>query len=261
MNMLRLAYLLLSIAITCSCYSVEVIAHRGFTTESKDNTLASISEAWTYEAQIVEVDIQILEDRTIVLFHDLELEGHKLTDLDYAELQRLTQSYHVPTLAEALKEVAPQKSIILDLKSNTFNFASTLCALLNKENIEFNIIIQSPDLPILHEIEKKLSNRVQYHFLTKLERTGIQQKEPSANEIIEELSSSKITGVSVKGRRFIDKKFVEAFRAAGLTFYVWTINDPKRILHYSALGVDGIITDNPKARKKIDANKAREATP
>ncbi|MEM0966492.1 MAG: glycerophosphodiester phosphodiesterase [Verrucomicrobiota bacterium] len=251
--MVRIVHLLIIAVLTSETYSIDVIAHRGFTTESKENTLGSIREAWIYGADAVEVDIQMLNDETIVLFHDLELKGQKLATLTYRQLQALSPSYHVPTLDEALLEVVPEKSIILDLKSNTLKFASILSSTLGRKERDFDLIVQSSDLPVLKEIENKLSDSAEYQFLTKLEREGIVQREPSVNEIIESLSSSGISGVSAKGRRFIDESFVSSIQTAGFRFYVWTINEPKRIRHYLGLGVDGIITDNPGAREQIDA--------
>lgn len=246
------ALLFLPVILISFAYATEVVAHRGFTNESNENTLSSIHEAWRYDAPAVEVDIQLLKDGNIVLFHDSEIKGRSLSELDYSELQRLTPEYHIPTITEALAQIPASKSIILDLKSNSQAFASALCARLTESELDFGIIIQSPDLRVLDQIARRLSDGVSYHYLTKLERRGITGKKPTAEELIANVSSSKVHGVSAKGRRFIDQSFIESIQNAGLTFYVWTINDPERIRHYAALGVDGIITDNPEAREVIE---------
>lgn len=44
----------------------------------------------------------------------------------------------------------------------------------------------------------------------------------------------------------VSGRLVEAVRGAGGQLYVWTVDDPKRIAHFDALGVDGVITNDPR---------------
>jgi glycerophosphoryl diester phosphodiesterase len=39
---------------------------------------------------------------------------------------------------------------------------------------------------------------------------------------------------------------VESVRGAGGQVYVWTVDDARRIERFSALGVDGVITNDPR---------------
>jgi glycerophosphoryl diester phosphodiesterase len=249
--------------IATAAYSTATIAHRGFTTESHENTLEAIREAWMYNAEIVEVDVHLLQDGQLILFHDTEIEGNQISAMTYEELQTKVD-YHIPKLDEALDEIPRDKSIILDLKSHTREFYEALVSKLNGQVREFEITIQSPSLAFLSHIKPSLPSEITYHYLAKLERNGVFLDEPVPQQIIRQVRKSELSGVSVKGRKFIDQSFVDAFRAEGLRFYVWTINDPDRIEHYTRLGVDGIITDNPNAYsliEKASANQAREATP
>ena len=49
--------------------------------------------------------------------------------------------------------------------------------------------------------------------------------------------------MSIKGRLFIDKKYIDDIKSSGHEVHVWTINDPERAVYYKNLGVDGLITD------------------
>jgi glycerophosphoryl diester phosphodiesterase len=59
------------------------------------------------------------------------------------------------------------------------------------------------------------------------------------------LAGRQIDGITAKGRKFVTREYVAEFQKRGLLYYVWTINEPDRILHYTHLGVDGIISDRP----------------
>ena len=44
----------------------------------------------------------------------------------------------------------------------------------------------------------------------------------------------------------VNRRLVEAVRAAGGQLYAWTVDDPKRIAALDALGLDGVITNDPR---------------
>lgn len=231
-------------------YSTESIAHRGFTTRSIENTIEAIREAWEFDADIVEVDIHVLKDDQLVLFHDREYQDMPISSLNYNELQSLVK-YHIPTLQEALTEVPSDKAMLLDLKSSSRDLYEALQGLMEGKSLEFEIIFQSSNIAFLSHLKANFPDKFTYQYLTKLERKGVFFEKPLASDIAKIAKDAKMTGVSVKGRQFIDQAFVDAFQSENLRFFVWTINDPNRIEFYSNLGVDGIITDNPIAPELV----------
>jgi glycerophosphoryl diester phosphodiesterase len=46
--------------------------------------------------------------------------------------------------------------------------------------------------------------------------------------------------------RLVTRRLVDAVRAEGGELYVWTVDDPERIARLDALGVDGVITNDPR---------------
>jgi glycerophosphoryl diester phosphodiesterase len=46
--------------------------------------------------------------------------------------------------------------------------------------------------------------------------------------------------------RVVTERLVRAVRAGGGELYVWTVDDARRIAHLTAMGVDGIITNDPR---------------
>jgi glycerophosphoryl diester phosphodiesterase len=59
------------------------------------------------------------------------------------------------------------------------------------------------------------------------------------------LSASRANVLSLH-RAFASDRVVEAVHARGAAILVWTVNDPAAVERFAALGVDGIVTDDPE---------------
>jgi glycerophosphoryl diester phosphodiesterase len=46
--------------------------------------------------------------------------------------------------------------------------------------------------------------------------------------------------------RLVTPRLVRTLRDAGGDVYVWTVDDPARILAFEAMGVTGVITNDPR---------------
>ncbi len=228
-----------------SCLGSQCAAHRGFSAKFEENTIEAITAAWSAGVDIVEIDVHLLDDDTLIIFHDDKVAGKKLSSLSYSEIQKLTPKYHVPTLSEALDACPAGKTMLLDLKPDSRSFIKHLIKLIKQRNLsDISVIYQSRSLSVLSKLADKLENPSLF-YVTSLRRRWFPKLAPSADKIAKKLVAKNIKGISAKGRSFIDKKYVTAFQKRGLLFYVWTINSAERINYYRKLGVDGIITDCP----------------
>ncbi len=68
--------------------------------------------------------------------------------------------------------------------------------------------------------------------------------------LLTKLADTRIHGLSIKGRGFIDRSYIQLLQASGLRVYIWTINDAERAEHYRNIGADGIITDRAEALRR-----------
>ena len=57
------------------------------------------------------------------------------------------------------------------------------------------------------------------------------------------------------GIKLATKRFVKYVQGIGLKIHVWTINDEDTMQRLIDIGVDGIITDRPKALKDLLSNR------
>lgn len=103
------------------------IAHRGFHNDScPENSLAAFKNAIAH-GYAIELDVQMLSDDTVVVFHDESLsrmtgnDGYLkfLTKQDLPILKLKGSKESIPTLSETLKTIAGKAPIIIEIKNNS----------------------------------------------------------------------------------------------------------------------------------------------
>jgi glycerophosphoryl diester phosphodiesterase len=109
---------------------LQVIAHRGASSDCPENTLASTQRAIEVGAHIIEVDVRTARTGELVLSHDAKVDRTtngkgNVNDLTLAELKSLDagswydprfRGEKIPTLAEVLTMCKGKARVLLDLK-------------------------------------------------------------------------------------------------------------------------------------------------
>ena len=130
-----------------------LIAHRGLhNTQIPENTLPSFVKC-VDKNYIIELDIHILSDNTIVVYHDHNLK--KLTGvnkvietLTYAQLSqiRINKKYTIPTLKQVMHIVNGEVPILIEVKDvdNNSKFEEELVKILDNYKGEFAVQSTNP---------------------------------------------------------------------------------------------------------------------
>ena len=130
-----------------------LIAHRGVhNSQIPENTLTAFVKS-VNKNYIIELDIHILSDNTIVVYHDHNLK--KLTGvnkvietLSYAQLSKIKieKKYTIPTLEQVMHIVDGKVPIIIEVKDvdNNSKFEEELVKLLDNYKGEFAIQSMNP---------------------------------------------------------------------------------------------------------------------
>ena len=93
----------------------KIISHRGRTSKkSVDNTLESINNAIDLKTDMVEVDIRRTKDSQIICFHDSEINGKIINELNYSEIIEINSQ--IPTLEQALWSAKDKIDIEVEFK-------------------------------------------------------------------------------------------------------------------------------------------------
>jgi len=222
--------------------AVDVIAHRGYVCDAIENTTEAIQAAWLAGADGVEVDLRVSKDGVIFLYHDDNIRDQPVSNLTYSAIQSGDKNI-APSFESILRQGAPPGYYILDLKENDAGNYRSLAALIAAAEIDPRYFaVQSASTEVLLGVKEYLPN-ARFFYLADLDRSFPFFRVPKVQNLLKKIEGLGIESVSLKGRSFLDRKFIQSVKEAGYRINVWTINDPKRATFYRDIGVDGIITD------------------
>jgi len=102
---------------------------------------------------------------------------------------------------------------------------------------------------------EKLMPHLRSHWLTSYKEQEDGSWKPTAKEVAQTIERISADGLGSHAiLKFVDKAFVDQYRAAGEDeFHVWTVNDLSVAKKYQRLGAWSITTDRPGwLRKELD---------
>ena len=234
-------------------YPITVTAHRGFSGENPENTLASFRAAIAAGADMVELDVHLTRDNELVVIHDDTLERTTegkgtVADKTLAELKALDAGVRfnprfagerIPTLTEVLDVARGRILVNIELKKGK-NFPYTMeeladrtLAVVEKAWMTEQVLFSSFDPAAVDRIRVR-NLRLPIAVITQKpwatpEEAGGGKRYPAINSSFKNLN----------------EKNVRLARAAGLQVHAWTVNTPADMEKVISLGVNGIITNHP----------------
>jgi len=239
-----------------------VYAHRGAAAERPENTLPAFRRALELGADALETDVHLTADGEIVAAHDPD--GTRMTGVaralrsaTLAQIQSWDagygfvdargerpfqgQGFRIPSLQELLSEL-PAVRLNVDLKSEEPALVQRFIAIVRECQAEDRVIAASfyrSTLALLRRAgwrgESSLS-RVEFMYWA-LVPGWLQRGTPAATRAQIPTHSGPL--------QFATPRKLQKLRALGLRVDYWTINDPQEARRLSALGADGIMTDDP----------------
>lgn len=154
--------------------SLHIVAHRGAHLEQPENSIAAIEEAIKQGASVVELDVRATKDGVLVLMHDKTLnrtttgEG-EIAQYTFAQIQQLylrekangkASEQMIPTLTEALR-IAKGKIIVdLDFKEERKEFIKKTYNLVEKEEMEDQVLFflyDYKDMPRIYKLNPRVT--------------------------------------------------------------------------------------------------------
>jgi glycerophosphoryl diester phosphodiesterase len=243
-----------------SQHNVLVIAHRGSSAEAPENTLAAFRLAADQRTDFVELDVQESADGEVLVVHDSDLmkvggDPTKIWDGTAAALRAVDigsfksrdfAAERVPTLAEALAVCKARCRVVVELKSygHRQRLEERVAAIVEAAGMQDSCIFMSLDHPMARRMKA----------LRPSWRVGL-----LAAKAIGDLTELGADFLAVEAR-MATRGFVRRAHAAGQDVYVWTVNDPARMLAALSHGVDGLITDDPALARAVMERRAQMST-
>ena len=241
-----------------------VVAHRGFSYEYPENTVASALGAIKAKAEGCEFDVYVSRDGTVFVMHDgtfnrttdvkTEIVDGKpkpvrLNELSFEEIRKLDAGSwknakfageKVPSLDEMLAALKESKCWpVIEIKQG--GIEQQVIDAVKKAKMEDRAVIIAFSKDVVKKV-RELAPTIPVAWLwgDKWEKSDTELVEfliAAANEIDTNLLDLAHTHMNAN--------VVKGLNDAGITVWSWTINDPVRMAELRKAGVVSITTDRP----------------
>ena len=222
-----------------------VIAHRGFSGQFPENTLAAIRAAIRLGVDFVEIDVHETADGKLIVFHDYRLNRicgvpGRVRDTTAAHLRQLHPA--VPTLAEVLRTCRGKTRMLIEIKRAD---PAKVAALIRRHRMEQHVIVFTFSKRRLAELAA---------VAPALPRFALRdQPDWSPDQV-------PVRGLGVNHRQLRSQRMVARLHQRGWQVFAWTVNQPAAMRRLMGWGVDGLITNFPdralRERRRLATERA-----
>lgn len=232
----------------------EVIAHRGGRKWAPENTMSAFRKSLTAGCDGIELDIHRCSTGELVVIHDDDVQRTTngvglVKDITYAELQRLDagswfdksfKGERIPLLKDVLDLIQGKLVLNIEIKNCPVDYPGIdddLLEMLSTYPHKETIIISSFDHQVIRKIHTKTS---QYKLALLADALFVDLKDYAAK-----------VGTTIWHPCFgsLRPEAVADAHASGLKVNAWTVNTAREWSQGVAMGLDGIVTDDPEGLK------------
>ncbi len=214
--------------------NVTIIGHRG-AKGHPENTIPSFEGALEQGADGIELDVRRSVDGRLVVVHNSVAAGLLVKSTEYDRFRKLPDGYEIPLLEDVLEKFSERTFLDIELKESGFEEQAieliSGCADLRNVMIS---ALHTDTLNRVHDLQPDL----QLGFI--FNRT--QEQESRYNSPIDYV---------IPQFRLASRELIEEVHDEDLQVYAWTVNTESEMRRLIALGVDGIITDEPGLLSKV----------
>ncbi len=213
---------------------MKIIAHRGASAYSPENSLDAIALAIEHGVDGIEFDIHFIHGQAFVM-HDFSLARTHQQPYTLAELtpQQLTD-YGVPVLDDVLQLIGQACRINIEIKSvdDIHAFSNYIQQLQHRHQLANDVIMSSFD----------------HHILVALQRAGIKAQYGAliAHKPIDYAAYAQTLGMDIVAVEdaMVSAEFVQDAHARGKAIWVYTVDDVTFAKQLAQWGVDAIFTND-----------------
>lgn len=219
------------------------IGHRGAAALAPANTIAAVEAALAQGVDFVELDVIGRPDRTLVLGHSHRELGEETLTLE--------------DVFAFLAEQAPEVGLLADVKGA--GWERELVEALRRHGLVERTVASTNDLhtlQVLRRLEPGLERSRTYprgRLYLGRRRTFVPIAGPVLLAMrqtlpyrVEKLVGEAGAAAMTLNHRLVTRAVVERCHKFGAAVLAWTVNDKDLLRRLDALGVDGVITDDPR---------------
>jgi glycerophosphoryl diester phosphodiesterase len=257
------------------CDKVLNIAHRGGRRIRPEHTLLAYDQALEDGADILELDVGETSDGALVVMHDDEVDRTTdctglIKEMTFAEIRECDAGYEftpddgetypyrgiglvVPTLQEVFDRY-PDVAFIIEIKQESPSIVDNFVQTLRDSGVEDKMIGSQFSDDVLAELRAaapEIATNTGVNETLVFWGKAFDDLDPEYEPPAEFLQVPTQFDV---GDRIVDvlhPGFVPRAHELDMYVHVWTINDEQEMRDLIALGVDGIMTDDPPLLTKV----------
>ncbi|MCK5158858.1 MAG: glycerophosphodiester phosphodiesterase [Candidatus Heimdallarchaeota archaeon] len=216
-----------------------IFGHRGASSIEPENTMKAFQQAFEDGADGIEFDVRLTADNQMVIIHDSLINRtsngiglvrkktyQELLEFDFGKGEK------IPLLEDVLKKFRNQKWLNIEIKEQ--GFEKQLLELLDKLKITRKYVISSFDISVIQKI-KELNSEIPTAFLYQTIRFNLQAL----------ISKTQCDGIHPK-HTIVNRRLFSEARYYRLAIRAWTVDSERKAWKLTKLGINGIITNNPK---------------
>ena len=216
-----------------------LLGHRGVRGPKPENTTEAFLMALNAKLDGVEVDVQQSRDHVLILHHDFALKNQTVTRLTHQDILKLDPQ--VPTLNELFDIARDFPIAVLNIEIKAAGWRT--------DGLERRVAQQIRHSGLAGRVIVSSFNPVSLVKL-RLADAGLRVGLLFAPDMPVWLRSGWLAGwLHVDAvhphESQVTHALMERAKVRNLTVNTWTVNDPMRVTSLIALGVNGIIADNP----------------
>jgi glycerophosphoryl diester phosphodiesterase len=231
-----------------------VIAHRGASAICTENTTQAFERAARDRADGVELDVLLCRSGEVVVFHDDDLRRmldrpERVADLSYRVLRslRLRRDSFIPTLAEAFEACGPDLLVNVELKSegvfdrSVAPLVDRVAAVVASLGVGPRVLVSSFD-PRAVWLWRRRWPEIPGALLC-------ESADPFA--AAKALTLPLLQAAAVHPQATLCRPaLIDRWHRTGYLVNAWTVDDPARLRELAAMGVDGVICNDPAAARQ-----------
>lgn len=204
---------------------MKYIAHRGYSLKYRDNSVEAIREAVVRKYDGIELDVQLCASGEVVLFHDVYVDNHFISELTLDELKE----YDICSLKDVYHKIPEIKNvlILLDIKGNNIQIVKALVDFY-KDKSSRNVTFCS------------FNRKIIYAFPDMFKKGSTFETTFTENEY--DMITHNLTTVILHWT-CLDHNFITYCRYKDIKVYTYTHKDDKEIEYMYRYNIDGIITN------------------
>ncbi len=240
-------------------FPVIVIAHRGFSGQAPENTLASFKKAIELGSDMIELDVRFSKDGQVVVIHDNTIDRTtngrgKVADYTLKELKQFDagswfapqfSGEQIPTLKEVLELAKGRIRVNIEIKN---------------ESLGQYAVTDLADRALQEVKEAEMADQIIFSSFYPSALTRIKQRDPriwvallysrSWNYLPEITGGNPFSVLNLRNS-YLTKGKIATIHQKGMKVNVYTVNSEEEMQQFVEWGIDGIITNRPDRLIKI----------